>query len=63
MYGDVLKNLLPQMIARCCIDAIGKQARWPLTNLYYGSNVACIGEVKGAQFAELRARMQLDDPR
>jgi hypothetical protein len=60
MYGDVLKNQLPQMIVRCCIDAIGKQSRWPLSNLYYGSNVACIGDVEGAEFAELRARVDLD---
>ncbi|HVZ44603.1 MAG TPA: hypothetical protein VHA82_12405 [Ramlibacter sp.] len=59
MYGDVLKNQLPQMIARCCIDAIGKQGRWPLSNLYYGSNVACIGDCEGAQFAELQARVKL----
>lgn len=62
MYGDVLKNLLPQMTARCCIDAIGKQARWPLANLYYGSNVACLGDVKGAQFAEMEARIEFSKP-
>lgn len=60
MYGDVLKNQLPQMITRCCIDAIGKQARWPLANLYYGSNLACIGDVEGADFGELRARIELE---
>jgi hypothetical protein len=61
MYGDVLENLLPQMIVRCCIDAIGKQARWPLAKLYYGSNVACLGDVEGAQFAEMEARIELGE--
>ncbi|WP_155640886.1 hypothetical protein [Burkholderia pseudomultivorans] len=60
MYADVLPNLLPQMIARCCIDAIGKEARWPLSNLYYGSNVVCINDVEGASFAELGARVPID---
>lgn len=61
MYGDVLGNLFPQMMARCCIDAIGKQARWPLANLYFGSNVVCVNEdVDGAEFAEFQARINLD---
>jgi len=60
MYADVLPNLLPQMIARCCIDAIGKEARWPLSNLYHGSNVVCINDVEGASFAELSARVEVD---
>lgn len=60
MYGEVLSNLLPQMIARCCIDAIGKEARWPLANLYYGSNVVCINDIEGADFAEMYARVELD---
>lgn len=60
MYGDVLPNLLPQMIVRCCIDAIGKEAGGPLANLYYGSNVVCSNDVDGADFAELSARVELD---
>jgi hypothetical protein len=60
MYGDVLENLLPQLIIRCCIDAIGKQIRWPLPNLYYGSNIACINDdIKGADFGELEARVEI----
>lgn len=60
MYADVLPNLMPQMITRCCIDAIGKEARWPLSNLYYGSNVVCINDTEGASFAELGARVEID---
>lgn len=60
MYGDVLENLPPQMIVRNCIDAIHKEIRWPLANLYYGSNVACINDdIKGADFGELRARIEI----
>lgn len=59
MYGDVFESLPPQMIARCCIDAIGKEARWPLSNLYFGSNMVCVNEMAGANFAELRARIEL----
>lgn len=60
MYGDVLQNLLPQIMARCCIDAIGKETRWPLPNLYYGSNLACINDgIEGANFGELHARVEI----
>ncbi|AWG83629.1 hypothetical protein [Vibrio parahaemolyticus] len=60
MYGDVLENLLPQIMVRCCIDAIHKQVRWPLANLYFGSNMACVNDgIKGAEFAELRQRKVL----
>lgn len=60
MYDIKFKDYPYQMLIRSCIDAIHKQMRYPLHNLYYGSNIACINSgVSGADFGELKKRIHL----
>lgn len=56
-YETILTNIIEQIFARCCIDIIGKQCRWPTPKLYYGSNLIGINESDWSDFAELRKRI------
>lgn len=55
-YETILTNIEEQIFARCCIDIIGKQCRWPTPKLYFGSNLIGINESDWSEFAELRER-------
>ncbi|HGI7021854.1 TPA: hypothetical protein ACJTOG_003674 [Klebsiella aerogenes] len=55
-YETILTNIEEQIYARCCIDIIGKQCRWPIPKLYYGSNLICINDSDWSDFAELSKR-------
>ncbi|AHG77331.1 hypothetical protein [Mannheimia varigena] len=60
MYDTKFRDYPYQMLIRSCIDAIHKQMRYPLHNLYYGSNIACINSgVPGAKFGELNKRIHI----
>ncbi|WP_421589189.1 hypothetical protein [Rahnella aceris] len=60
-YESTLTDIEEQIFARCCLDIIGKQCRWPLPNLYFGSNLICINDSEWSDFAELGKRILITE--
>lgn len=60
-YETILTDIEEQIFARCCIDIIGKQCRWSVPNLYFGSNLICINDSDWSGFAEMKKRQVISD--
>ncbi|MBE5214461.1 hypothetical protein IG611_14245 [Pectobacterium sp. A535-S3-A17] len=58
-YESILTNIEEQIYSRCCIDIIGKQSRWPISNLYFGSNLICINDSDWSDFADFERRIEI----
>ena len=58
-YSQDLKVIERQILARICLDAIGKQIHKVISNLYSATNIICYYEEPWAKPAELCERMIL----
>jgi hypothetical protein len=59
LYDKDLTVLERQIVIRSCLDAIGKQTRWILPQIFSGSNLICINERDWASWAELALREEI----